>query len=65
MVLFFDVLQLLKAAAAKEVTPNYDYIAPVKTPNSTSEVPSAGYVDAEIIAGIVGGIPQPPGISPA
>ncbi len=45
--------------------PNYAYIAPVETPNSTSVVPSAGYISAEITAGIVGGFPQPSGIGPA
>ena len=60
-----DFWQLLKAAAKDAATPKYAYIPPVKTPNSTSEVPSAGYVNAEITAGIVGGIPQPSGIGPA
>ena len=45
--------------------PNYAFIAPVTTPNSTSVVPSAGYVSAEVTAGIVGGFPQPSGIGPA
>ncbi len=60
------ILQILKAAAAKDAPkPNYAFIAPVATPNSISVVPSAGYVNAEITAGIVGGFPQPSGIGPA
>jgi hypothetical protein len=39
--------------------PNYAFIAPVETPNSTSIVPFAGYVSAEVTAGIVGGFQQP------